>query len=58
MMKNGVYFIRIATSTPLELSKYANFTKPVFLSFSQSLNKFLDGGASLSRPVRFDLFPI
>ena len=46
-----------ATSTPLELSKYANFTKPVFLSFSQSLNKFLDCGASLSRPVRFDLCP-
>ena len=28
-----------------------------FLSFSQSLNKFLDCGASLSRPVRFDLCP-
>ena len=37
--------------------KYADFTKPVFLSFSQSLNKFLDCGASLSCPVRFDLCP-
>ena len=27
------------------------------LSFSQSLNKCLDCGASLSRPVRFDLCP-
>ena len=27
------------------------------MSFSQSLNKFLDCGASLSRPVRFDLSP-
>ena len=31
--------------------------KPVFLSFSQSLKKFLDYGASLSCPVRFDLCP-
>ena len=46
-----------ATSTPVELWKYANFTEPVFLSFSQALNKFLDAGASLSRPVRFDLCP-
>ena len=37
--------------------KYADFTKPGFLSFSQSLNKFLDCGASLSRAVRFDLCP-
>ena len=27
------------------------------MSFSRSLNKFLDCGASLSRPVRFDLCP-
>ena len=40
---------------PLKLWKYANFTKLVFSSFSQSLNKFLDCGPSLSRPVRFDL---
>ena len=28
-----------------------------FFSFSQSLKEFLDCGASLSRPVRFDLCP-
>ena len=46
-----------ATFTPLELGKYVDFTKPAFFSFSQSLNKFLDCGASLSGPVRFDLCP-
>ena len=52
--KTGLF---VATSTPLKLWKYASFTKPVYLSFSQSLNKFLDAGASLSRPNRFDLCP-
>ena len=46
-----------ATSTPLQLAKYADLTKPVFFSFSQSLNECLDCGTSLSRTVRFDLCP-
>ena len=43
-----------ATSTPLKICQ-SHLTS--FLSFPQSLNKFLDCGASLSRPVRFDLCP-
>ena len=37
--------------------KICQFHETSFLSFSQSLNKFLDAGASLSRPNRFDLCP-
>ena len=37
--------------------KICRFHLTSFLSFSQSLNKCLDCGASLSRPVRFDLCP-
>ena len=38
-------------------SKNMPISQKQFLSFSQSLNKFLDCGASLSCPVRFDLCP-
>ena len=37
--------------------KICQFYLTSVLAFSQSLNKFLDCGASLSRPVRFDLCP-
>ena len=43
-----------ATSRTL---KICQFHSTSFLSFFQSLNKFLDCGASISRPVRFDLCP-
>ena len=46
-----------ATSTSLELWKYRNFTYPVFCPFLNHWKKCLDCGASLSRPVRFDLCP-
>ena len=46
-----------ATFTPLELGKYADFTKPVFLSFSQSLKKLVRFDLCLTNPsvtVSFD----